>query len=616
MTSPTRGNVHVNGRPFAADFGLLTRSPLQSNVQLQDAGAEPSERSLSRFGWKRSQTDFVFGAGQEWFDQEDQNDRRRFYASRGATMKNRGKLTSLGEPTLLQSHAGSTSHMAMASGNYCYWAVGATLYRLGASGTTSTTCTGTSGNTILDVVVLGGFVYVCDGTDVRRATDGATAFSTFGVLAADGFVVGSNRLLAYDANTIFEIDNTGAKFNGNDVFVHPHSGFSWKGGVNAPNGIYIWGDDGVNSEVFLVVPTDATGELAYPFPATAWPVGELVRSMVEYGGVVVMATTRGIRLATITGSGFLSYGPVREASGDTAILLDAGESFFFGWSSETVDGTTYSGLGRLGMDRFTSTLAASYEPWLLQSAHVGTVIDGGTIIPTSGALTPYPMVAVSAGGTIYLYGEAASTVASPIVLDPGKVTYGTPEKKAFVSLTIEITGLAGDDSVSATGDFDGTNYTLSGSNEGGGIWRFTYSSALSGYVFHPIITVTLGTPASHAEVALSRWTLRSLVLPEQVEMIECGIILDKETASDGYTVEHRDPFGDFTYLHDLALAKTVCEFQIGDQIDTGYVDSFVLQRQGVVGSQGADMTLALGESGAFVEGIWLLRFVSASDVTA
>ena len=49
-----------------------------------------------------------------------------------------------------------------------------------------------------------------------------------------------------------------------DVFTHFNTDFQWKEIVSAPNGIYVWGQTGIKSEVYLVR-VGETGSLATPF---------------------------------------------------------------------------------------------------------------------------------------------------------------------------------------------------------------------------------------------------------------------------------------------------------------------------------------------------------------
>ena len=57
----------------------MVRRPVNSLRQFVDQGGEPGEQSFDNQGvWKRTQSDFVLGAGQPFFDQEDEASRRRF----------------------------------------------------------------------------------------------------------------------------------------------------------------------------------------------------------------------------------------------------------------------------------------------------------------------------------------------------------------------------------------------------------------------------------------------------------------------------------------------------------------------------------------------------------
>lgn len=612
--------IELNGRKFVADLSMYSRQPLESSIQLQDSGAEPSERSLSRFGWKRSSTDFVFGAGQEWFDQEDDNIRRRYYESVGLDFTQRGRLKTVQAPTQRTTSTTTAGSQLLVAGagtsGVGWWVNGTQISKLTSRGATRTLGSNLPGGNITGCVALNGRIYIADGTGLYYSTEAANNFTNqLGSLTPDILLVAAGRLLGMEGGDLYEIDTDGTKLGGDgsgNIFSHPSTSFTWKGGVNAPNGVYLYGDDGRNVDLFLLVPTDATGEFAAPFPATAWPQGEIINAVEQFGGVLAFATNRGLRLATIGGSGFVTYGPVLDDLGPIFCLANDGEFLYGGFSASFFEGTEYTGLALFNLGRFTETLVPSYAPFLVSSLGAGSTVDAACIVleSSNNVLTPVPIFAADGATSTdrELWSPSSSEIESPIIIRLGKVTYGTPEDKTIMSFECVLTGIASDDTVTASVVVDDETYTLDVSNVGS-LFRFVTQEPVTGWSFDLTITITLGTAGSHADIDVERWTMRSLVKPEMVKATSVGITLDTEVR-DGNRRQHSDPFADWNFINDLDVSKEIVELKIGDLVETGYVDGFIAA-EGQIKDE-----YATGETGTFVQGSWILRFVSSPDAVA
>ena len=70
--------VELNGETYAIDTTMYRRTTVPVSRQQRDNSREPGENTLDTTGaWVRSQTDWSYGAGQLYLDNED-SDRRRF----------------------------------------------------------------------------------------------------------------------------------------------------------------------------------------------------------------------------------------------------------------------------------------------------------------------------------------------------------------------------------------------------------------------------------------------------------------------------------------------------------------------------------------------------------
>ncbi|MCP3878136.1 MAG: hypothetical protein GY701_07060 [Sulfitobacter sp.] len=417
----------VNGVTYEIDLAGFIRRPLENLRQLRDEGAEPSESSLAAYNtWRRTIRDWSMGAGQDWYDEDSSiNDRSRFRASKNVdiwTDRSLGLLPSSVRTASLGSN-GATGGLKRAGDTYVYGYVGGVGFHMTAAGTV-TDCTGESG-TFSDITTWDDYVYFAGSANLRRVQVGATAMATFGSLTPDLIEAVAGRLLAADGSALYEINASGAKRNGVDVFDHPSTNWTWSALEGAPNGIYASGDDGYTSTVFLVPVVDGTGDLVAPYPVLPLPPGEIVRDIKHLSSVMLVATNRGVRMCTVNGSGFLGMGPVITDLGDVKCLAVDGNYVYAGWSSDPIDSQV--ALARLGPDRWTEQLVPRY-------ACDQNYADTGIVLAC----------AVLDGQAFFLYDdEAAATYgvyghltekASTGVLYTGGISYLTPNDKRFFSM--------------------------------------------------------------------------------------------------------------------------------------------------------------------------------------
>ena len=87
--------VELNGISYLVNAGMYRRTTVPVSRQQRDNSKEPGENTLDTTGaWVRSQTDWLYGAGQPYLDNED-SDRRRFDSSSGIDVWTRGQITLL-----------------------------------------------------------------------------------------------------------------------------------------------------------------------------------------------------------------------------------------------------------------------------------------------------------------------------------------------------------------------------------------------------------------------------------------------------------------------------------------------------------------------------------------
>lgn len=599
MSTNTNLPVQIGTHRYAADLQGFGWGPTESLRQQQDQSREPDDGSFSSMGlWKRGQSDFILGSGQQYLDQEDEADRRRFRKSLGIDVWDRRQLTLLPDVSQVDTCGDGSSGASCVTGTSLYFGSGSSAVRF--NGSTWANCTGVSG-TVKDIVAVGGYVYIATGGTLERVTDGGTGFSTFGSATPDVIGTGGGRLVGGDGAELFEVDNAGAK---TDIYTHFDStGFEWKKIIGAPNGIYCIGDDSARSVAYLLTVVDATGELAPPYPVLQMPDGEFIRDALFFGGVLVLATNLGTRLATINGSGFLTAGPLTEI-GDVECLATDGRDIWFGWTD--YDGSN-TGLGRMRPERFTDTLVPAYATDLMAS-------DQGEVRAVA-SFDGKRYFLFNNSGTGSVQGESNNKVSSG-TLYTGIITYGSPEDMGHHSIEgawdalpagarVQMQLASDIDVTPVAGGVDNT--TTDSTDERGSL-----TDVLVGGQAEVVITLTRATDTTAAPV-VRRWTLRAIPMPYRTLSITLAIMLQSQVQHivGNQAVTHDfDPYDEFTYLNGLMEDRTLVDVTIGDETRKMLVDYFGMgpDVQGV-GARGWTTEQD------WIEGTWTVRLLTVEPTT-
>jgi len=341
---------------------------------------------------------------------------------------------------------------------------------------------------------------------------------------------------------------------------------SWQSIIGTPVGIFAAGTQGDKSRIYYIGINDSTTSLLPPVIAAELPDSETVNVISYYGSLVCIGTSRGVRLATINGQGYLSYGPVIEISGGVSYLEAQGEFIWFNWDNynSPFDSTSRTGLGRLSLKEFTGTLVPAYASDLM--ATTTGAIQG--IITTSDNRR---MFSVSGGG-VYI----EKNTETKGYIDEGRFTWGISDLKALVSSDVRTSKLVSGDSISLTATSDdyvagasGTETSLATSSTADAVTDgVTTVTGVTGEWFVP--KVTIEQSAADTSPVLHRWTLRCIPMPFVSEIIELPIILTTQTRYQNRDVYH-DTYDDYVYLKSLAENRTLVTFTMGGESKTVYV---------------------------------------------
>lgn len=541
--------VSIGSRSYLIDLSKYKRATIPPIRPPQDASNEPGEQSLDQGGlWRRSQQSFHLGAGQEYFDDGD-SVRQRFWTSKGVNPFTRKKLSLLNDTQNKRASAG-TNLQVLLVGTRLYIVDGTALLFTNdpTPGTPTFTDSTAGGTTIASVTTDGAKVWAAVGsTGIRETVAGSTSAST--LIAGTYTLVGyaNGRLLAANANVLYEISRAGVATT---IWTHPNPNFKWTLIAAAPNAIYVGGTSADRSDIYSVTSLDATGALSPPIVSGSLPDGETLNSIEYYAGVLLLATSRGIRLASIGSNNSISYGPAINITNGVLATEGQGEYVWFSWSN--YDGVS-TGLGRADLSNFTSEFVPAYASDLMATTQ-GTVLS----IATYGGRRYF---AVSGVG---FFGETATLVASG-TMNTGKIRYGTTEKKAATSLDMRHDPLPTGSTIQASVATEDGIITSVGSSDVPNSLSPTspLSMTLIRAEWFQVIFV-LNRAAALGPV-LDRWTLYSRVTPNLNDQIQIPLIIkDYITTESGEGLQAPyNPLNEYIFLKNLADTKALQVYQEG-----------------------------------------------------
>ena len=564
--------VSLAGHKYLLDLTKYARQTIAPIRPPQDQSDEPGEHSLNQEGlWRRSQSRFHLGQGQEFLDDVDGSVRTRFWQSKGVDVWERRKLRLLHDATQKRASV-NTNLKVLKVGSYLYFVDGNEVYHVvdpnaAWSGINLVAANIHVGDTPVPVQSLttdGSRVYAALGVNgIHQSTAGA-AVSTQVIAGTYNFVGYANgRLLAANNDVLSEISPAGVATVVRD---HPNSSWVWKALSGSPTAIYVGGTSGDRSIIYALTALDDSGALSPPVVATELPDGETINDLAYYAGAVILATSRGIRIATIGSNNSLSYGPVIEAPGSVLALEGQGEYVWFTWSNYDADS---SGLGRLNLSDFTSELVPAYASDLMATA-AGLSMSVATY-------NERRYFAVAGDG---FWGETDEYVEEGWI-DTGFITYGTVEKKIATSLDMRHEPMPVGASIEATIITEEGDSELIGRSEMDG--SLSPPSPLGLEVegteaFRLLFNLVRGTDPEETPV-LRRYTIYSRVAPVLTDEIIVPLIIHETvlTHQGEGSPYHYKPLEEYEFLNDLASNKAIVRYQEGGASYNVYVTQLKLE---------------------------------------
>jgi hypothetical protein len=584
--------VSINGTSFMVDVEGYSRTTIPVLREQRDTSDEAGEQQLNTQMWIRSQTDWSYGAGQQYLDNAD-SDRRRFYTSSGIDIWTKGEVSLLPK-TVDKGNTGNDVIMKVFVANgtdYMYVASGTDLYYSTNFDTASPTWTVVtalaSPLTIVDFTSDGETIFIAYGSAAKphTTTIGTTTQpspSTGHSSRPDVLRFVSGRLIEADSNHIAELAANGQPISGSLNFEGIEHALFWVDMCAGPTGVYAAANtDDIGSIFFCSTGTD--GLLNQPAQVADLPRGETINAIESYGGLLIMATSKGLRVAVMNQDGSVSYGPVVDNGGEAYSLATDDRFVWFG----TASGQVY----RADLSVFTDTLVPAWATDLVSvEASPGNVtwlarVDGKTYF-------------VDAANGVQGERHDGERVESG-TLNVGSVRWNSLFDKVLQTIKVDLratlatTGATSYDQSGTTYDdpeyiYNGLLSAVSGTlkvkfvtGSGVGLTTLTMNDRAAANIDYALsdkydVIFTLERDVANNTVGpvLESWQLQAFPAPTRIDEIVLPLVLRQRVAtSRGHGAAlTQDPRALYDAIRTLMITKTVVPYKEGNYSDDVIVD--------------------------------------------
>jgi hypothetical protein len=279
-----------------------------------------------------------------------------------------------------------------------------------------------------------------------------------------------------------------------------------------------------------------------------------------YAGILVLGTSRGVRLGRPNASGNFDYfGPV-ETQIDVRCLEPESDFCWFGWTNYDA---TSTGLGRIDFRRFLvdEEVVPAYASDLMTT--------GQGIVSSVFTISGKRYFTVAGLG---MFGQDTNLVAEG-TLDPGKIRFRTTERKTSRSVDVRTEPLTGTVDVEVA--HDDSDYVLAGTldtplSTGSGSPMST--GQVTGEQLRLLFTLNRDASVATSGPTVTRYTLRALVRPPREDRILIPIILSTKVETESGINLLQDPLTEFRFLKQLEASATVITYQEGNYSTIGFIE--------------------------------------------
>ena len=607
--------IRLGDRKYNVDVSRLARQTIDPIRQGFDTVGQPGEQSLNQAGvWKRSRNDWELGAGQREADSPESG-LRRFHTSLGIDpwTKNEIKLHKNTESSEASTETNLLLTTATVSGtpdvNYIYMANGANLEYYTNNGTSWTAISNPCGGDIFALASDGLNVYAAgnaggssevqriQGTAVTAASGTGHVWTLTGMAETDGVWFANGYLIASDGSRLTWLPSTADESSAYDIASSTFSQVTtWSSVIGTPVGIYAAGNQGNQGRIYYIGINDSTVALDVPVLAAPLPEGETINVLSEYGGVILIGTNKGFRLAQTGQRGTLSFGPLVTIDNGVSVVEPQGEFVWFGWRN--YEGN--SGLGRISLKEFTEPLVPAYATDLMRDS---------TDADVQGVITTFDNRRLFTISGVGAFREHDSNYVASGTITEGRFRWGITELKVPVSGDIRHNALTTGQSVTLTVTSDDAQTDTITSNTVGkstpvdvdGNPNVQPFDNVDGEYIIPSLTINRGDTTLTETPTVFRWTVRAIPMPFVAEVITLPIILTTQTEHEDRHI-WQDVYEEYNYIKSLLEKRALALFIMGAEVKNVYV-------AGVGYDQGAIGKWSDSQQRKYVEGYGRDRWV-------
>jgi hypothetical protein len=565
---PGKYEVGLAGRGYMIDHAVdlngfrnlhFARDSVPALRAQADTANTPGEQSLNRDDlWRRAAESWHHGAGQTNFDRPT-SDSARFRTSKGIDPWTQWQLSLLPDTASIRTSANTNLRLTTAGG-YTYLADGNSLLftsDITASPVVWTTVTGTPAVPCQGITTDGNTIYAAYGASgVYTTTRGGASASSYNTLPCTvlGYVKG--RLMAANANSVYNITSTTPPAA---LLAHPNTDFSWVGFAEGPGYIFAAGFSGNRSLIYkITIQADATA-LTAPVVAGELPSGEIVRSIKGYLGLLCVGTDAGLRLASISSSGDLTFGALIPTTSPVYNFEPADRFVWYGLTNYDSGST---GLGRMDLTAFISPLTPAYATDLMATGQ-------GTVRSIATAQSRRVFTVDGLG----VFAQSTNLVSSG-TLTSGRVTYGVADDKVAMFADLRTLPLAGTVAVSLAAN--GASSTSIGSFSSIGATAPSYplvAGQVRGEYFETTLTLSRAA-AKTTGPTITRLVLRAYPAPTRSATWIVPILLNPTLQDVNGDEYYCNPLAERQFVENLWRTQQLVTFQEGAASYTVLVDDF------------------------------------------
>jgi hypothetical protein len=479
--------IAIDGKPYNLDFnnpmgGNLYRRDSVALLRTQaDSARTAGESSVSpEIFWRRSFDSWHAGAGQTHADRETSNP-YRFRSSKGMDVWTRGELKALNnvENKSSATASGNENIGLVVAGSRLYWFNGVTTRFTTSTGTGTwswTSVTGTPSNAVQGIASDGKTIWIAH-TDAIWKTDTSSSGSHLATTFANppagtwtGIWFNKGKLFASTSDGKMHTIAAGGTVT--PVIDRSTLGFTWTASTGVGGYHYFAGFNGDKSIIFKVTLTAEGTALGAGVVAGELPDDEKVLHLDSYLGYLIIGTNKGVRFANTDGNGYITIGGLIQTN--QPVYCSEGQDRFvwFGWGNYD---TISSGLGRMDLAEFTSTLTPAYASDLMAGtpalytslsaapAAVPNRIDAVPVLGEVRSVVTWNKKRVFAVQAIGVFGETNNKVLQS-TLDTGLISHGIIDNKYAAFLDARLQPLTANIGRITAASANGTTITYTADN--------------------------------------------------------------------------------------------------------------------------------------------------------